>query len=138
VQYGVISWCHVYTVLQTLILITVIGFIRDHKYLCHVFVYYKNQTSNAILQLKTFNDMQCMNHLCGRATYLLLRAGNRGAALYELPTLLSSVVVFPAKSAFIKVNLDLCAHAQLVDSAETKSKVVPKKKNARCGSIIYD
>jgi len=38
------------------------------------------------------------------------------------------MVVFPAKSAFIKVNLDLCAHAQLVDSAETKLKVVPKKK----------
>ena len=29
----------------------------------------------------------------------------------------------------MKVNLDLCAHAQLVDSAEAKSKVVPKKKN---------
>ena len=46
-----------------------------------------------------------------------------------LPYLASELmVVLPWP--FIKVNLDLCAHAQLVDSAETKSKVV---ENARSG-----
>ena len=46
-------------------------------------------------------------------------------------------MVFPARSAFIKVNLDpLCACA-VACCAETKSKVVPKKKNARTAFRAY-
>ena len=113
-----------------LIHITVIGFINNHVSLHHVFVYYKYQTSNAILQLKTFK-WDALYEPSVWKSYIPTVEG-WWSRCFSLWTAHASelVVVFPARTAFIKVNLDLRAHAQFVDSAETESKVVPKKKQS--------
>ena len=43
---------------------------------------------------RRFSDMHYINHLCGRATYLLLRAGDCGASLYDITDHVSEPVVF--------------------------------------------
>ena len=55
--------------------------------------------------------------------YLLLKAGSQGASLWKQP------MVFPARNAFIKVNLERLRACAVAGCAESKSKVVPNKNN---------